>query len=368
MKTVIQFIHELGDGGGSSIVKDYALCLKNDGYHVVVLVVFPELTSVNYKIIREAGIEIMAVFENRSLLHRIQNIFFATSYISKKIKNLLMEYHPIALHAHLQVLTYLKPCSHELKGVNLIYTCHSTPKRYFTGKYASEFDSAQYLIIHNDLQLIALHPEMKETLQAMFAVNNVIVVNNGIDLDRFISAHPDRTKMRKNLGIPKDSFVVGHIGRFSKVKNHDLIVNIFNDLCKIQKNAFLLLIGTGELRHQIETSLREKGLSDKCLILTHRTDVPELLKLMDIFLFPSVYEGLGIVLIEAQVAHLPCVISDTIPTQSIISNYVSRVSLNAPIKEWCRELLKEFDKDFVGDSSAFNIKDVVKKVEYLYER
>ena len=107
MKTVIQFIHELGDGGGSSIVKDYGICLKNDGYRVLVLVVFPELTSVNYQLLQQNNVEIRYVFRNKSFFHRLENKVFAKFFISRKIKQLVKEVHPVAFHCHLQVLTYL---------------------------------------------------------------------------------------------------------------------------------------------------------------------------------------------------------------------------------------------------------------------
>lgn len=367
MKTVIQFIHELGDGGGSSIVKDYALCMRNDGYRVVVLVVFPELTSVNYQILTQNGIEIRSVFGNKNFIHRLENKIYASFFIERTIKKLLRELNPIAIHCHLEVLKYVSLCSKELLGKKVVYTCHSLPKRYFKNSNDPEFKAANYLIKKNGLQMIALHQEMAKEINQMFGIENTVVVSNGIDLERFFQCKIEKAEMRKKLGIPEDSFIIGHIGRFNKVKNHSFLINVFNAVADVNKKAFLLLVGTGELRQKIEKQLEEKGLTNRTMVLTHRTDVPELLRAMDVFVFPSLCEGLGIVLIEAQAVRCRCVVSDTIPKEAIVSNYVIPLSLNDSVNTWRDAILKNTKVDFVGDFSSYDITKNVKLVESIYE-
>lgn len=111
MKTIIQFIHELGDGGASTLVKDYALHLQKDGYHVTVLMVFPDFNSINLKTIINSRIDVKYVFPNKSVWNRIKNKLAPSYFVSKTIKRLVKELHPIALHAHLKVLNLIKPAS-----------------------------------------------------------------------------------------------------------------------------------------------------------------------------------------------------------------------------------------------------------------
>ncbi len=125
---------------------------------------------------------------------------------------------------------------------------------------------------------------------------------------------PDRTTIRRSIGIPEDAMVVGHVGRFLGTKNHEKVVDVFNALHAKRPGVFLLLIGDGGLRASIEHKVRRYGLSDRVIFTGLRDDVPRLMQdVMDVFLFPSFYEGLGTAFLEAQAAGLPCVISDDIP-------------------------------------------------------
>lgn len=367
MKTVIQFIHELGDGGGSAIVKDYALSMKKDGYRVVVLVVFPELTSVNYQILTQNGIEIRSVFKNKNFIHRLENKICATYFVTREVKRILKDLNPIALHCHLEVLKYVWPCSKDLQDVKVVYTCHSLPQRYFKSSTHSEYKAAKKLLKNNNLQMIALHQEMATALNNMFGINNTKIVGNGIVLDRFISCKKDKYEMRRELGIPENAFLIGHIGRFNKVKNHSFLIKVFKEVADANKNAFLLLIGTGELQGQIEKQIDEQKLNNKVLILTHRTDIPELLRSMDVFVFPSFCEGLSVALIEAQAVHCRCVVSNTITKESIVSNYVTSLSLSDSIETWKKSILNKKDGEFKGNFSSYDIDKIVKQVEVLYE-
>ena len=174
--------------------------------------------------------------------------------------------------------------------------------------------------------------------------------------------------MRRDNGIPKDAFVVGHIGRFNKVKNHRHLINVFKAVREKNPKSFLLMIGTGELQSEIEERINNEGLSSCTKILSHRTDIPELMRAMDAFVFPSFYEGLSVVLIEAQAVRLKCVISSTIPDESILSNIVTKVSLNAPISEWRDAVLTESTEEYMADFSSCDIAKNIKEVEKLYER
>lgn len=151
-------------------------------------------------------------------------------YVSYRIKKILKKEKPYALHAHMTVLKYLKQISKELCSINIFYTCHSIPERYFCRKQKQEYAAAKYLIEHNRLQLIALHNEMAKELDEMFEVNNTKVIHNGIDFSRFKNVSKKKEQIKDELGLPKGSFIVGHVGQFHPLKNHKFLVKVFFEI------------------------------------------------------------------------------------------------------------------------------------------
>lgn len=132
---------------------------------------------------------------------------------------------------------------------------------------------------------------------------------DGIDIERFSQAVVS-SEVRKELGLPVDSLVVGHVGRFSKVKNHKIFVDIAERVSKQVENVYFLLVGEGTLRQPIETEVAERGLSSRFVFTGNRDDVPRMLGAMDVFVMPSLDEGFGLAVAEAQTSGLPVVASD----------------------------------------------------------
>jgi glycosyltransferase involved in cell wall biosynthesis len=161
----------------------------------------------------------------------------------------------------------------------------------------------------------------------------------GIETKPF-DAEVDHAQVRKQLGIRPGAPVVGHVGRFVGVKNHKLILRIAEELLKLEPRAVFLLVGDGPLRPEIEGEISQRGLSEHFVIAGLRNNVPEILKgAMDIFLFPSEYEGLPIALMEAELAGLPCLCSDVIaPEAELVPGMVARLPLSASPKKWAESL------------------------------
>lgn len=161
----------------------------------------------------------------------------------------------------------------------------------------------------------------------------VEIVRNGIEVDKFKFSQPVRNEIRTRMGLG-DQLVFGHVGGFKSSKNHDFLLRVFFEALKSVPDAILLLVGGGELTEIMMQKARKMNISGQVRFLGRRSDVHELLQAMDVFLFPSLYEGLGIVLIEAQAAGLPCLASDTVPREARILDSFEWMSLREPAQVW----------------------------------
>ena len=162
----------------------------------------------------------------------------------------------------------------------------------------------------------------------------VYLLNNAIDIDKFKYDENIRKQKRKELGIDDGTFVIGHIGRFVEQKNHRFLIDIFNEVHKERSNSLLLLIGQGPLMEEIKEKVHSLNLDDSVIFLGQRNDVNEFYNAMDLFLFPSLYEGLGMVLIEAQSSGLYCITSDEVPIVANVTGNVIFVNLLVSAYDW----------------------------------
>jgi glycosyltransferase involved in cell wall biosynthesis len=159
------------------------------------------------------------------------------------------------------------------------------------------------------------------------------ILRNAIETQRYIYDEVIRDELREEFQF-NEKFVIGHIGRFDPQKNHTFLIDVFQKVHKENPDTILLLIGTGKLRKKIEDKVRRLGLTDSVIFAGVRSDVNKLYQAMDIFLFPSNYEGLGVVVIEAQAAGLPCIVADTIPKEAFISDNIRALSLQDDLEVW----------------------------------
>lgn len=166
---------------------------------------------------------------------------------------------------------------------------------------------------------------------------NFYIMKNAINAEKYIFDSTKREQVRKKLNLD-DQLVIGHIGRFHEAKNHGRLINIFNAFQEKNPDSVLLLIGDGDEKKSIENTVLELGLQDKVRLLGSRKDTDDLLQAMDIFLFPSLYEGLGISVVEAQANSLPSVVSTAIPAEAIFTELVFPVSLEEEDSVWVKAL------------------------------
>ena len=177
-----------------------------------------------------------------------------------------------------------------------------------------------------------------------FDKGKVFILNNAIDLDKFKYDENVRKEMRKELNISDDTLVIGHIGRFVEQKNHRFLIDIFNELHKQNDNSILLLIGQGPLMEEIKQKVNSLNLTDSVKFLGQRDDVNKLYQAMDVFVLPSLYEGLPVVGVEAQAAGLLCILSSDMTKETKILNSTIFINLYSDPKEWVDIILKNKDE------------------------
>lgn len=172
----------------------------------------------------------------------------------------------------------------------------------------------------------------------------VTFLQNGLAVEDFCFEKEIRDRLRKEMNVD-DRFVVGHIGRFQKQKNHKFLIDVFKEILAKKENAMLVLVGgNGELLVETKEYVKTQGLGEKVLFLGNRSDVNKLLSAFDILVFPSLYEGMPNVVIEAQAAGLPCLISDTITEEADITGLVKYYPLEKSAKEWADEAIAQSER------------------------
>lgn len=200
----------------------------------------------------------------------------------------------------------------------------------------------------------------------------VYLLNNAIDLDKFKYDKKIRDKVRKSLNIKDDTLVIGHIGRFVAQKNHTFLIDIFNEVHKKNSNSILLLVGQGPLKEEIENKVNDLGLKDCVMFLGQRNDANELYQAFDVFLLPSLYEGLPVVGVEAQASGLLCVLSSAMTKETKVLDSTIYMDLTDSPSEWADNILKDSSNYKRVDSSAemtgknFNINEEAKKLQKYY--
>ena len=174
----------------------------------------------------------------------------------------------------------------------------------------------------------------------MFGTANFRVLNNAIDAADYAFDAEVRAEVRKEFGIADDAFVIGHVGRFAPPKNHSFLAEVLAEAVKTNENATGLLVGDGELRSATEEKIKDLGIAEHVVFTGVRSDVNRLLQAMDVFVFPSIYEGLPVSLVEAQAAGLPCLISDKVPIECKKTELVTQIPLTLGAAGWAEAVLE----------------------------
>lgn len=264
----------------------------------------------------------------------------------KELKRVLKENNYKIVHSHINTLSVFSLFAAKCAGVPVrIAHSHSTTNkaekkknlmkqilRPFSKKYATHYFCCSELAgrwLFGD---------------KVYDDGKVFLLNNAIDLNNFKYDEKIRIEKRKELGIDDTKLVIGHLGRFVTQKNHEFLIEIFNEIQKKNKNAILLLAGQGPLKEKIEEKVKNLGIDDKVFFLGQVNDAYKLYQAFDVFLLPSLYEGLPVVGVEAQATGLLCELSSDMTKETKVLETTRFISLNKSADEWANIILTDFSK------------------------
>jgi glycosyltransferase involved in cell wall biosynthesis len=307
------------------------------------------------------------------------NIYFVPFFKKHPIKNFFALYRLIkrnkynVIHSNMLSCAYILPLiAAKLAGVKkIIAHSHSSSTDRNLLRHILHYINKPFLRFFANIYCSC----SKEAARWLFTKSirgRVTAVKNAINVEDFIFNRIERDKKRKELNLD-GKIVFGAVSRFSKTKNHSFMIDVFEEIYKINDNSFLLLIGSGDLENNIKQKVSNKKLQENVLFLGMRSDIASLLWAIDAFLMPSLYEGLPIVGIEAQASGLPCFFSDAITDELNIAN-AKFISLKKNAKQWADYILKTLE-GFQRENTAsniikagFNIRDAVSIMSVCYTK
>lgn len=273
------------------------------------------------------------------------------------------------LHSHIRSCASLYIPVAKKHGLKTIIHSHSTSNGKGFKSLAKKI--LQYPLRYQADYLVACSKEAGEWLfgKAYLRRGKYMIIPNAVDVKKFSLNENVRNDYRKQLGV-EGKIVFGNVGRFHESKNHMFLLDVFSEIHRRNGNTVLMLVGDGYLRSVIENRIHQLGLDNSVILTGTRSDVPNLMQAMDVFLFPSLWEGLPVTLVEAQAAGLPCLVSDRITTDADISNLIHRLSID-DVSKWADLALSPLVRHDVSKeikASGFDIKDSAKFLTTFYQK
>lgn len=356
---VLQIIPGFPTGGAEQVVLSYLRYFKdNEDIKFSCISLSPSKNRLYEKQIVEEDLPV-SFYPNEKSENKIKLRLSQIKYI----RNYVKKYKPDIVHIHLSILWVVTVALLGMK-VRVFHTLHNDPRELTKGK-AILVSKICYNL--GKVRPIALNQKYKKIADDLYGTN-CEVLGNGIKLEEFKYS---KSESRMRMGLSDDCFVVGHVGRFHRQKNHNKIIDVFKYVHIKKPDSKLVLIGDGELESTIKKKVHSYGLEDAVMFLGNRSDVPRIMAALDVFLFPSLYEGLGIVLVEAQAASVKCVISDEVPRETVVTDKVYSLQLDDFDEMWAEAVVDDIDNAKVKSTytlDCYSIEFICNKLLEIYLR
>ncbi len=214
----------------------------------------------------------------------------------------------------------------------------------------------------------------EEAGKNLFGDRKFLILNNAIDVNHYRFNKKDRDTFRKRMHISENDFVIGNVGKINAGKNQKFLVEIFAAICKTKENAKLLIVGDGELKEELLLKIHALGIEGRCILAGMQMDTAPFLSVMDVFVFPSFYEGLSLSLLEAQASGLKCYYTETLARRGIVAPYCYGLGLDKK-SDWINAIsnVKEYDREKTSERAiecltecGFNINNESNHLKELY--
>lgn len=287
----------------------------------------------------------------------------------KELENIIKNNHYDIIHYHLNTLSYITPIILANK-YNIKVIVHSHNEWKGTNLRTAILDqiNKKRIIKENVVRLAC----SEVAGNWIFGKEPYKIIDNGINTLEFLYKKEKREKVRTELNIPESCTIIGHVGAFRYQKNHNFIIDVYYEYLKRNRNSMLILVGEGELKEEIETKVKDLQIEKNVKFLGLRKDVNNILSAMDYFIFPSHFEGLPISLVEAQIAGLPCLVSDTITREIDLTGKIDFISITEnDIEKWVQKIIntKTGNREISLDNpkiKKYDIRNTVNQIENIY--
>lgn len=365
---ILFYIHQLCIGGAETIVTNYLIALKRIGIDVA-LVEIESSDSFLDKQLNEEGIRVLSLYPtcNDSFCGKVKRkITRNATNIKRRWSEIVQQEKPDIIHSHTAVTLFEKL---DFPASRIVCSIHTDIERNIRVVGEKNHMILKQLA-KNGVVFFSLSDKMTADIQRYYETTRTIYVPNGFDFKKIRANRYDKKVFLQEIGIPEDAFIIGHVGRFHPVKNHQRLIEIFCEVKKIKPKACLMLIGGGTLKEiQVVSELISKyNLTESVIMLGLREDATAIMSVFDAFVLPSTYEGFPLALMEAQAQGVRCVVSNVVPEAAVCNSNCYSVSLNATNKEWARIILSDSRRDNESNIEVFDMQNVVSHMCSEYKR
>lgn len=350
---VCHVVSGLKSGGAETMIYNYTSKMNRDEYNFHLLY---QHTPVE-KCVNEFNI---LNFKLKRIPSKVKNPI--KNYM--ETKKFLIENKIDVIHCHMTLSNFI-PLMAARKTKVKLRICHS----HEAGTSSKKFISNIFNGIYRSICLICSNKYLacgNEAGKFLYKNNDFIILNNALDLKKFEYKEEIRNKIRKKIKIADDSIVIGHIGRFIDVKNHEFIIEVFKELHNLNSNFKLVLIGSGELENQIKELVKKLHIEDGVIFTGVISSVNDYYNAFDIFILPSQREGLPLVALESQANGLKCYLSENIDANSCIIDSCKMLSLEK--KKWVNEIVNtnfNYERNISFDGFNKRNLDITKEIKKL---